>query len=255
MVLGRLRSLWKGGFDTPLAPEEPICVIGDVHGCAGLLDRLLDRLVQELPAQDGRYPRLIFAGDYVDRGEDTAGVLARLPELEHEGWPGEVTCLKGNHESMLVTFLDDPIASGPDWIHSGGLHTLASFRLTPPRPTAQAEAWVELRDGLAEAMGETSVRWMRDLPLSWRSGNVLVAHAAADPERPVEAQEEDVLLWGHPDFFEVPRKDGIWVIHGHTIQASVEMRQGRIGVDTGAYATGRLSAAVIGPDGLKVMST
>lgn len=99
-------------FATP-APAEPVCVIGDVHGCFALLEQLL----AQLPADH----RIILAGDYIDRGVDSAQVLRFL-----QAQPG-LTCLMGNHEDMLLRFLQDPEREGPRWIRNGGQETLQSF--------------------------------------------------------------------------------------------------------------------------------
>ena len=88
----------------------------------------------------------------------------------------------------------------------------------------------------------------------YSSGNVHVVHAGADPARPLDRQSAHTLIWGHPDFLRRPRRDGQWVVYGHTIVDVVAAENGRIGVDTGAYATGRLSAALITRDGVESLS-
>ena len=250
MFLSRLRKFWSPGFSAPLRPEEPVVVIGDIHGRADLLDRLLGQLWQA-----HKTCRLVFVGDYIDRGEDSAKVLARLHGLERGDWPGGIVCLKGNHEAMLLDFLVDPVSAGPGWIRHGGALTLASFGIQPVAHNASPGAWREVRDTMQNALGPAREAWLRDLPLSWHSGNVFVSHAGADPARPVTAQREDVLLWGHRAFRRRVRRDGVWVVHGHTIRNEVTPRNGRLGLDTGAYATGKLSAALLVPGDLRIVST
>ncbi|MCR8724690.1 metallophosphoesterase [Frigidibacter sp. ROC022] len=220
----------------PPAPEEPIAVIGDVHGCAALLDRLLERLAEEAPAA-----RKIFVGDLIDRGDDSAGTLARLRELP------DAVCLQGNHEEICFDFLHAPEDQGPRWLKVGGLQTLASFGIGGLSISSRGAALSKARDDLVAAMGEATLDWLRGLPSSWQSGNVLVTHAGADPAVPPGAQADAVLHWGHRDFGRVPRQDGVWVVHGHVIVDEVRIRDGRISVDTGAYAHGRLSAVVLAP--------
>ncbi|WP_420326845.1 metallophosphoesterase [Mameliella sp.] len=224
----------------PLRPETPFFAVGDVHGCDRLLDRLLNRLDKM------RHPEalLVMVGDYVDRGEETSRVLRRIRVLS-EGAGDLMHCIMGNHEKMLLDTLDDPVANGPRWLRHGGLQTLASYRVPPvlgQRPEAE---WLEMRDRLAEALGDSTIDWLRGLPLTWQTGNVVVVHAGADPALPIADQERGNFLWGHPDFRRTPRVDGLWVVHGHTITEAPKVDQGRIPTDTGAYATGVLSAALV----------
>lgn len=230
-------------FDAPLAPERPLAVIGDVHGRDDLLGRLLERLGREAPEH-----AVVLVGDLIDRGEASEAVLRRAMARP------DLTVLKGNHEAMCLDFLDDPERKGPLWIRNGGLQTLASFGVGGLGISPGPEALRAAAGRLAQAMGPGMVGWLRGLPTRWRSGNVAVVHAGADPGRALEDQEEAALIWGHPRFAEEARGDGVWVVHGHTILPEPLVEAGRIGVDTGAYATGRLTAAVIGPGRVEFVS-
>lgn len=225
-------------FDAPLEPQAPLAVVGDIHGSAGLLSRFLN----DLPPNR----HVIFVGDYIDRGEDSAKVLRLLMQLQSEH-PEKITCLMGNHERMMLDFLDAPERNGRRWLNSGGMQTLASFGVQPPSGTAGDDVWLQTRDYLEARLGTGLESWVRALPLQFKSGNIAVVHAAADPSIPIDAQDPHVLLWGSPDFTRVPRGDGIWVAHGHTIVPEPIAQDGRIATDTGAYATGRLTAALIDP--------
>lgn len=230
----------------PISSPEPLVAVGDIHGRIDLLERIIP-LVR--PAADGG--ALVFVGDYVDRGEDSAAVLGRLMDLSGEG----AICLLGNHEAMLLDYLDDPEGRGGLWLRNGGLQTLASFGVGGVSVATRGLDLARARDELAVRMGEEMIGWLRNRPLWWRAGNVAVVHAGADPALPIEAQDRRHLLWGHKDFRRKPRADGLWVIHGHTIVADAGPEGGRIGIDTGAYATGRLSAAVVGQQELRFLST
>ena len=224
----------------PPQPKDTFVAVGDLHGCSDLLN-MLGLMIEK---QYFGYP-VVFLGDYVDRGENTRRVLDLLMRSSPDG-PHPVTCLMGNHEKMLLDFLDDPARAARPWLRNGGLQTLASFGVAPASGGMEnANALEALRDRLADSMGETMINWLRDLPLSWQSGNVWAVHAGADPRRPMEAQDPERLLWGHPRFSRQPRRDGQWVVHGHTVVHTPEIQGTRIAVDTGAYATGVLSAAVI----------
>lgn len=226
-------------FDAPLRPDRPLALIGDVHGQDPLLERLLDR-----PELAGR--QVVQVGDMIDRGEKSAGVLARLRARD------EVIALMGNHELMCLGFLDTPEESGALWLRNGGLQTLASFGVGFAGLRGGQAGAGELRaarDALAAAMGAELIDWIRARPRSWQSGNLLVTHAGADPALPPELQDPTALAWGCRGFERQTRSDGLWVAYGHRIVEEAHARDGRIAVDTGAYATGRLSAALVDEDG------
>lgn len=254
MLRGFTKSLFKSRkspeasppFDAALAPDERLAIIGDIHGTDGLVAALLDTIAAREPA------RLVFVGDYVDRGEHSAQVLQRLYALSKSS-PDSVFLI-GNHEAMMLAFLDDPETVAKRWLRYGGLQTLASFGIGDISENPSPAQSLAARNALAKALGPDLLDWLRNLPMRFQSGNVAVVHAGADPALPIDAQNAETLLWGHPDFEARPRGDGIWVVHGHTIKASVTRDNGRIGTDTGAYANGRLSAALIGPNAFEPLS-
>ncbi len=217
-----------------LTPAEPFYAIGDIHGCFEQLADLLRQLKPDVP--------VVCLGDYVDRGPNSAAVLHLLQNLPR------IICLRGNHEEMLLRFLDDPAGSGQIWLRHGGLETLASYGV------AVGEDPHAIRDEFLAAMGDDTVRWLEGLPRVFQSGNVVATHAGADPSRPIAAQDPVHLTWGHPQFLRRRRRDGRWMVHGHVIVPRPELHPGRIAVDTGAYATGYLSAALVVPDGVQFLT-
>ena len=249
-MLNRLASLFRRrppppAFDVPLAPAAPFYAVGDIHGRADLLAALLERIGQDRKERDRQEAPLIFLGDYVDRGPDSAGVLERLHQSQRAA-PGQVTCLKGNHEKMLLEFIDDPVSRGGRWLRNGGVRTLASFDISISE-RAGADDLMEASSAFQAALPQGMESWLRALPLRWQSGNICCVHAAMDPEIAPQQQDERVLLWGHPEFFVRARGDGLWVVHGHTIVPLPEQAGGRIALDTGAYRSGRLSGAALAP--------
>ena len=227
----------------PLAPEQTVYVVGDVHGRADLFDQLLERIDLHRESVDGP-STLILVGDYVDRGEESASVLRRAQALANGG---EAICLMGNHERMMLDFLDNPVDGGRRWLRHGGLQTLASFGVTGVTDIAPAAAMQDAAAALSNAMGPALEGWVRDLPLQWTTGNLVVTHAALDPDMPIDMQSEKAMLWGHPDFMRRSRRDGYWVAHGHVVVEMPQVAQGRISIDTGAVFGGRLTAAVLAP--------
>lgn len=233
-----LRRLWpsRQGPSFPAVQVDSSCfVIGDVHGCLSQLQLLLDAAPADV--------NLICVGDYIDRGEDSAGVLRFLAERP------DITCLMGNHEAMLLKFVEDPTGRAARWLRYGGLQTLASFGVTGGIETKDAALLTRLRDDLVAAMGDDMLDWIARLPVLEERGNVSILHAGADPAVPIVDQGTDTLIWGHPAFGKTPRTDGQWVLHGHTIVDQPCAANGIISVDTGAYATGRLTAAHLTADG------
>jgi serine/threonine protein phosphatase 1 len=230
----------KPASNRPCAPDIPVSVIGDVHGCLNLVQILYEKI----DAAD----HIVFVGDFVDRGENTAGVLIWLHELQLKN-PDRVTCLLGNHEVMMIEFLDDPANSGSRWLSHGGLQTLASFGVPGAREIMSPDELIAVSRLLKKAMPDGLEVWLRGLGTNWNSGNLWVVHAGADPETPMNNQSEKTFLWGSSAFLQTPRTDGIWVAHGHTVVDIPEQRDSRISTDTGAYHSGRLTAARCLPNG------
>lgn len=228
-------------FTAPLAPETPFYVIGDVHGCKDLLEALIRKIDAETETQPCP---LVFVGDYIDRGEQSAEVLHWVRQASQDD-DRQVICLIGNHEDMLLKFLEDPTERGARWLRYGGLQTLSSFGIGAISDKSSAGAMIRARDALVSAMGHELIDWLRALPTHWQSGNVAVVHAGADPQVALQDQDPRILKWGHPDFFDKPRSDGIWMVHGHTIVDQAQAAEGRIATDTGAFATGRLTAGYV----------
>jgi serine/threonine protein phosphatase 1 len=226
------------------APGRLTYVVGDIHGRADLLDRLLELIEQDRPASEPIH--LVFAGDYIDRGGSSAEVLGKLAQLQ-ESRPDEVVCIRGNHEDMMLRTLAGDEAMSSVWFGNGGLETLASFGIDlSSLPTGAAA----LAETLSGALPRSLVSFLEKLLPFWVSGNVAVVHAALDPLLPVgDGQSLHACLWGHPDFGKLPRQDGIWVVHGHKVVVPARIQNGVVSMDTGAWFTGVLTAAVIPPGG------
>lgn len=229
----------------PLAPETMVYVVGDIHGRHDLLERLLVKIDERNDLAAGQEPVLVLVGDFVDRGDQSAEVLRCVHALSQD--VPNVVCLMGNHERMMLDFIDKPAEAGPRWLRYGGLQTLASFGVGGVTENAPATMLASAAESLRDALGLDLESWIRDLPYFWVSGNLVVTHAALDPDLPLEVQSEQNMLWGHPDFMRRGRSDGLWVAHGHTVVDMPVVSQGRISVDTGAVFTGRLTAALLRP--------
>lgn len=209
-------------------PDQPLFVVGDLHGRSDLLDLMLDRVPEDaLP---------IFVGDYVDRGPDSKGVLTRLQQIDRPA-----VFLKGNHEEMMLTFLADPVA-GERWLMHGGAETAESFGVTRASRDGDPQSLAAIATELRAAIGQATLTFLQGLALSHQSGNVFVSHAGAEPALPLDAQPEQALIWGAPSARKKPRRDGAWVVHGHYASSST-IEEGRVNTDSGAYFSDRLTAA------------
>jgi serine/threonine protein phosphatase 1 len=255
MVLRKLVGLFARK-ETELQPNlevpgprdcvQPIVAVGDIHGRIDLLQRMVVRIRDTAPDATP-----VFVGDYVDRGEESAAVVGRLMQLSDEG----AVCLMGNHEQMLLDYLDDPEGRGGLWLRNGGLQTLASFGVGGISANTRGLELARARDELVVRMGPSMIDWLRARPLWWKSGTVAIVHAGADPSLPVDIQDRRNLLWGHKDFQRKSRADGLWIVHGHTIVPEASVEGGRIAIDTGAYATGILSGVMLAGSEIRFLTT
>ncbi len=197
--------------------------IGDIHGCADLLIALLAAIRAAHPAD--RRCRLIFLGDLVDRGPDSAKAAAMVHALQAQA--PAVECLRGNHEQMMIDWL----RAGDDlWLVNGGLGTIRSFGV--------------------EAGGEeaftAAVAWMESLA-TWREdAKHIYVHAGLRPGRPYDRQSDQDRLWIREGFLDVEHDFGKHVVHGHTPRlGGPERRRFRTNIDTGAVYGGALTAAIL----------
>ena len=230
-------------------PARRVYAIGDIHGRLDLLKTLNDQIIEDA---QGRASEIIFLGDYIDRGRDSAGVVEFL--CAGGTAPGfDALFLKGNHEAALLDFLDDP-ELGPTWARFGGLETLASYGVKAPR-TAEPTAWEATRAAFRAALPPPHLDFLRSLTLSAERGGYFFAHAGADPGKPLDAQSETDLLWIREAFLDSDTPFERVVVHGHTPEDEPYADHRRIGLDTGAFASGVLTAACIDEDGVRFLST
>jgi len=238
--LGSRRRLATGS--QPSTGERLVYAVGDIHGRLDLLEDLLPKIAGDARASRSPHPPvLVFLGDYVDRGPGSRGVIDYLIRLS--AMPNiEVRCLKGNHEQALLAFLDDP-EFGPSWLQNGGAATLAAYGVGAPPTRLPAELWEEARDKFAQALPPEHLRFLQGLELYVEYGDYVFVHAGLRPGVPIERQTEQDLLWIRYEFLEERRPFPKVVVHGHTPEAQPHMGPLRLGLDTGAYATGVLTAA------------
>lgn len=208
--------------------SELTYAIGDIHGRQDLLAPLLAAIRDH--ARD-ETPRLVFLGDYIDRGPDSAAVAGMVRALQAEA-PGQVACLMGNHERMLLTALAEPEAI-PWWIENGGLETLVSFGVGHPAD-----------------LPHDFLTWLAGLPTFHEDELRTFVHAGLRPGVPLPEQTDHDRLWIREPFLGADWDFGTYVVHGHTPvrTARPDVRPFRVNLDTGAVYGGALSAGVFGPE-------
>lgn len=222
-----------------LPPGLRVYAIGDIHGRVDLLDQLHGMIEADL----GTAPEksvIVYLGDYVDRGPDSAAVIERLcrPRL---GGKVETVALLGNHEDLLLQFLDAPYGANL-WLTNGGDATLRSYKVKVP---ASFDELLLTQRALLHAIPRHHKTFLASLTEQVVFGDYLFVHAGIRPGLPLDRQSREHRIWIRDLFLDSEADHGLVVVHGHTIVHEVEWRTNRIGVDTGAYTTGRLTALVL----------
>ena len=228
-----------------------VYAIGDIHGCAHLLDRLHEKIEADLAKGRPSEVQLIYLGDYVDRGPDSVGVLDRLSRPPPAGI--RRVLLKGNHEDMLGSFLSDPDV-GSSWRQLGGLETLFSYRIDVNAVLGRA-GFGGLADELRKRMPQTHAETLARLETSTSLGDYFFCHAGVRPRVALDRQDSRDLMWIRREFLDSAVDFGKTVVHGHSPVEQPDVRSNRINIDTGAYATGRLTALVLEGADRRFLST
>lgn len=230
---------------------ERIYAIGDIHGRYDLLRQLLDRIEEHsraLPPTRSLY--VIFIGDLVDRGPQSAEVLAMLYDLQLK--TDHVIVLLGNHEEAMLQALDGDMDALRGWLAVGGKQTLKSFGIEPLRRDEDPRAYLQRARSV---IPREWLAWLRRLPLSVQSGDYYFVHAGIRPGVSLSRQTRSDMLWIREDFLDDTRNHGAVVVHGHSITPETDIRPNRICIDTGAYRTGMLSALYLEGEKQEVLFT
>jgi len=225
------------------APADTrIYVVGDIHGRVDLLSRLHGHIRDDVKSSMRRRHLIVYLGDYVDRGETSKTVIDLLLDESVEGF--ETIFLKGNHEEMMLGFLENA-AVGAMWLHNGGDATVYSYGIRMTSPSSVDRRYFEMQQALREKLPDRHLAFLRDLGLYHIEGGYLFVHAGVQPGIPIENQTSQDLLWIREEFIASRADHGHCVVHGHTIFSEPENRPNRIGIDTGAYFSNVLSCLVL----------
>lgn len=239
--LGRFAG--RGRAAPSLPANLRLYVIGDIHGRADLLAQLQEMIRADATGLATAVTRrVVYLGDYVDRGLDSREVIDRLLQDPLQGF--ERVYLKGNHEDAMLRFLADPKA-GPAWFSIGGDATVMSYgvRLAGDLPVEERFAYI--RDEMVRLMPSAHRDFLAALALNHQAGDYFLVHAGVRPGVALAEQAPQDLMWIREAFLRSTADHGKVVVHGHSPRPEPEMRRNRIGIDTTAFATNVLTCLVL----------
>jgi serine/threonine protein phosphatase 1 len=235
-------SMFRRQPKAELPAGQRFYAVGDVHGRLDLLDDLLDRIHDDDAARAPAETHVLLLGDLIDRGPYSAGVVRRV--MGGDDRFASLRALKGNHEASLLSVLEGDTRWLQSWLDYGGRASLRSWGVNDAVLSEDEEVIVA---AAAAAVPPAEQAWLADLPTCHRAGDYLFVHAGVRPGVPIEAQSDQDMLWIRGEFLNDRSDHGVVVVHGHTICRAPETRPNRIGIDTGAYLSGTLTA--LGIDG------
>jgi serine/threonine protein phosphatase 1 len=228
-------------FYPSLPPNLRVYAVGDVHGRADLLEKMLRKIEADHIGYTGE-TLIVMLGDYVDRGHQSRAVLDILQKGSYGRF--KLHCLRGNHEDILLRFFKDHSVA-PGWFHYGGLQTLRSYGISILNATQDFDDIFQLRRALDSAMPQSHKDFLESLPYMLQIGDYVFVHAGIHPDKPLDVQDPHHCMWIREPFLSSDKKLDFMVVHGHSIRMKPEVRANRIGIDTGAYATGHLTCLVL----------
>jgi serine/threonine protein phosphatase 1 len=235
----------------PHVPKnQRIYSIGDIHGRADLLSQLHDKIKIDADRYEGK-KTIVYLGDYVDRGEQSKQVIDILLNEPLEGF--ESIHLKGNHEQAMLDFIAFPGAAAA-WLTFGGRECLNSYGIPLAHIPSMNEV-AEIAQKLDDKLPDDHRAFMTNSLHHWQCGSYYFVHAGIRPGIALENQSIEDLLWIRADFLGSTLSHGVIVVHGHSISMIPELLPNRIGIDTGAFSTGVLTALVLEDEEQRLLQT
>ena len=239
-------SFWQRAPATlqerPAIPDgHRIYAVGDVHGQDHLLADLLAQIEADIAAHPGGQVTIVFLGDLIDRGPKSAEVVERLRRYRPIGIRTEF--LTGNHEEVLLRILEGESGLVADWLRFGGAQCARSYGLSSSRLAKMSST--DAVETLRSTIPAEHQAFLSSFADTLRAGDYLFVHAGIRPGVALAEQAQVDLRWIRGPFLDHPARHDVMVVHGHTITEDVDERAGRIGIDTGAYKHGVLTALVL----------
>lgn len=232
-------------------PESParvpegfrVYAVGDIHGRVDLLEKLFAAIaVDSRDAASLAHRVIVFLGDYIDRGDRSREVIDLLLNPPLTGF--DIVFLKGNHEAEMMSFLMQPDPAH-GWLQHGGQSTVFSYRVRVANRISAHEKMLDLRDGLMNAIPAAHQRFFSSLRDWLELGDYLFVHAGVRPGVSLDQQNPMDLLWIREPFLSSPLYHGRMIVHGHTVTDRPVTLPNRIGIDTGAYFSAKLTCLVL----------
>lgn len=246
MLFSKFRTQAKDSCNPPaptrsVPPGIRVYAIGDVHGRLDLLRTLTAQILADISSRGDASNHIVLLGDLIDRGPDSRGVLEFLRTFS--GRAIKLHLLTGNHEEVLLRLLNGEKGILWSWLKFGGLETLTSYGVNGEkiRLMGEVEALAIIKAGIPQAHQS----FLQEFADTIRVGDYLFVHAGIQPGIELGAQGQKDLRWIREPFLSDNSDHGFFVVHGHTISDEVVERANRIGIDTGAYSTGRLTALAL----------
>jgi len=238
----------------PRVPENRrVYAMGDIHGRVGLLRRIHDIIINDaLDAGPNVELSVIYLGDYVDRGMHSREVIDMLTSAPLSGF--KAIHLIGNHDQEMLSFLDDP-QQGSLWLSMGGGATVYSYGIRVPRNVPTTKRLTHIRDELRERLSGSHLRFLKGLSPSFTVGDYFFTHAGIDPDRTLDNQKTEDLVWGHEKFLGSGAAFEKIIVHGHTVGNEPVVCDNRICIDTGAFLSNVLTCLVLENDTRRFLST
>lgn len=249
---GHVRLRWATykpplGMAGPKARTQPgtvVYVIGDIHGRSDLLEAMQRGIALDIRMRPATRRVVIYVGDYISRGIDSRRVLDLVISWRPDNV--EIITLKGNHEQLLLRFLDGDLKAGRHWLDYGGLDAAAHYGIgIAPDTVDDPTTLPRLRYQLSTALPKAHLRLLQHLTLHHSEGGYLFVHAGVAPGVALHEQSHRDLIWIRQRFLQSQLDHGAVVVHGHCIAAEPQVRHNRIGIDTGAYRSGILTCLVL----------
>ncbi|MDP6788166.1 MAG: metallophosphoesterase family protein [Rhodospirillales bacterium] len=242
-----MASTQQGADDArpPLVPAVPagtrVYAVGDIHGRADLLHQIQGLIKDDAASATGRKV-VVYLGDYVDRGPQSCQVVEHL--IAHPLIGFETVHLKGNHEEFLIRFVEDG-AMGAAWMMNGGPATLASYGVSALNLFFGERGLKRVQKRLARTIPSQHLDFYQGLSPSHVEGDYLFVHAGLRPGVTLDDQKEGDMIWIREEFLNDDKGFEKMVVHGHSIEPEPDIHPHRIGIDTGAYRSGRLTCLVL----------
>lgn len=216
---------------------QRVYAVGDIHGRLDLLDMLLAMIERDERARDAAEAQFVFLGDLVDRGPDSAGVIGRLIALSAQR---RTRFILGNHEEIFLRVLDGDVESLRLFVRIGGRETFLSYGIAAP--DFERASYPELLTAIQAAVPQSHIEFLESFEDRIEIGDYVFVHAGMRPGVPMVGQRASDMRWIRNSFLDRDWEFGKMVVHGHSVSDDAVVRPTRIGIDTGAFFSGRLTA-------------